>query len=208
MGFLQALISALGRQIFPKQKYLFIKFLSWNVVFLDFIRKSFPGVPWLFLYRHPLEVAVSSLRIYGVLTEAKAMSDLVHQYLGISELDKISKEEFHARMLASYCNTALKYLDDDKAMLVNYNELSTSFLPRLLSFFKIEIEEEELPQMKDCFNYHSKDGMRKRRFVTDSHRKIEMASPHLKEMIERYAMDAYAALENKRNANTRKNGVN
>ena len=43
----------------------FVKFDSWNTLDLALIRRAFPDVPWIFLYRDPVEVIVSHMRQRG-----------------------------------------------------------------------------------------------------------------------------------------------
>lgn len=61
VGWLRGLLrsySQVGRR-------LFVKFDSWAVFDLPLIRRTFPDVPWAFLYRHPAEVLASHLREPG-----------------------------------------------------------------------------------------------------------------------------------------------
>ena len=51
---LQWLVGALGWQRHPEESNLFIKFDCWHTLFLPFIERAFPGVPWIFVYREPL----------------------------------------------------------------------------------------------------------------------------------------------------------
>jgi hypothetical protein len=193
----RALMSVLGRAQSANQKYLFLKFTSWNVLYLDFIKKVYPEVPWIFLYRRPLEVAVSCLEDQLAWTMANNNPRLTERHLGISDISNLSTEEFYARAIAKYGEAALGGLDNN-AMLVNYSDLSESFIPKLLSFFKIEATAEESLQMRGCFQFHSKDPRKTRRHSNDSQKKVRMASPHLKEMVDRYAVASYEALENTR----------
>lgn len=196
---LRALVSVLGRRQSANQKHLFLKFTSWNVLYLDFIKKVYPEVPWIFLYRHPLEVAVSNLKDQMAWSEAKNAPGLIQQHLGISDASKLNAEEFYARALGKYGHAALSGLDSN-ARLVSYRDLTESFIPGLLSFFKIEATAEELQRMKRCFQFHSKDATKTRRHVDDSHKKVSIAPAHLKEMVDRHAIAAYEALELKRKA--------
>ena len=43
-----------------------IKLDAWNIGELPLLRECFPDTPWLFLYRDPLEIAVSHLRRPGM----------------------------------------------------------------------------------------------------------------------------------------------
>ncbi|MBV7329470.1 hypothetical protein KFU94_14705 [Chloroflexi bacterium TSY] len=54
------MVLALGRKRTPSHQTYFVKFRSWNVIFIDFIMRAFPDVPCLFVYRDPAEVIVSA----------------------------------------------------------------------------------------------------------------------------------------------------
>ena len=61
---LKWIVGALGQDR-NGEKYYFIKFDSWSAIDLDLIRRAFPEVPWVFLYRNPVEVIVSHMRLRG-----------------------------------------------------------------------------------------------------------------------------------------------
>src|SRR5438034_6204511 len=52
---LRWVVSALGQPRLGTEKHLFIKFDAWNVLDLPLIRRAFPAVSWIFLYRDPVE---------------------------------------------------------------------------------------------------------------------------------------------------------
>jgi len=58
---LRWIVSALGQRRAGDEKHLFIKFDSWSVMDFPLIRRAYPAVPWIFLYRNPAEVLVSQL---------------------------------------------------------------------------------------------------------------------------------------------------
>ncbi len=66
-AWLRAMISALGQ---PRngETHLFIKLDCWHTLDLPLIRQAFPEVPWIFLYRDPVEVLVSQVRERGSQT--------------------------------------------------------------------------------------------------------------------------------------------
>ncbi len=45
----------------PGEEHFILKLSSPNVVRLHFLRQVFPTAPWVFLYRHPVEVIDSNL---------------------------------------------------------------------------------------------------------------------------------------------------
>ena len=58
---LRWLLMAFGRKRTDAEKHYFIKFDSWTTLEMGLILEAFPGVPWVFLYRDPLEVLVSQM---------------------------------------------------------------------------------------------------------------------------------------------------
>lgn len=193
----RALLGLLGRARTADQKHVFVKFTSWNVMYLKFIKQIYPDVPWIFLYRQPLEVAVSNIEDQLSWTMANNHPRLAERQLGVPDMSKLSIEEFYARSIAKYGDSALDGFDSN-GMLVEYREVTESFIPRLLSHFKIEATEEEIQRMRGCFQFYSKDATRQRKHSEDGVKKVRMASPYLKEMVDRYAVATYEALENRR----------
>src|SRR6185369_5327085 len=61
VSWLRGMVSALGQRRAPDDNRLFIKFDSWSIVYLGLIERAFPEVPWLFVYRDPVEVMVSQM---------------------------------------------------------------------------------------------------------------------------------------------------
>ncbi len=65
IGLLRAMMSALGQPRTGRERRLFVKLDSWHTLHLPLIRRAFPGVPWIFLFRNPVEVLVSHRRLRG-----------------------------------------------------------------------------------------------------------------------------------------------
>ena len=55
---LQWIVGALGQPRNDGQRRMFVKFDAWATRHLSVIRQAFPTVPWIFLYRDPVEVLV------------------------------------------------------------------------------------------------------------------------------------------------------
>ena len=62
---LRGLLNALGQRRRAEEKSLFVKFDSWHALFLPLIQRAFPAVPWIFVYREPVEVLLSHSRQMG-----------------------------------------------------------------------------------------------------------------------------------------------
>jgi hypothetical protein len=62
---LRRVVNALAQPRTGREGLCFIKFGAGSVRDLDLIRCAFPDVPWIYLYRHPLEVMSALLRTRG-----------------------------------------------------------------------------------------------------------------------------------------------
>ncbi|MXR28952.1 sulfotransferase family protein, partial [Pseudomonas sp. PICF6] len=63
---LRGLMSAYGQRRRGMEQRLVIKLDAWNIGELALLRECFPDTPWLFVYRDPLEIAVSHWRRPGM----------------------------------------------------------------------------------------------------------------------------------------------
>src|SRR5438445_5909861 len=59
IGWLQALVSALGQPRKGDECHLFVKFDAWHVIDLALVQRAFPNVPCVFLYREPAAIIAS-----------------------------------------------------------------------------------------------------------------------------------------------------
>lgn len=195
----QGAVNAFAQSALPQEKKYFIKFTSWNVLQLPFIKKAFPDVPWLFLYRHPVEIIVSLLQTPTGWLSNKKDSHFAKQLLGADvsdiEINQMSDAEYSARVLANFCQTALQEMDA-KALVVNYNQLSEPCLRDMLTFFQIEASEDEIATMAQALNYYSKDAIQNKAFQDDSAAKQKQASAEIHHLSEKWAMAPYRKLEN------------
>ncbi|MGB9179272.1 MAG: hypothetical protein WCB68_08485, partial [Pyrinomonadaceae bacterium] len=124
---LRLMIGALGRKRSKQEKHLFIKFDCWNTIELPLIQRAFPRVPWIFVYRDPVEVIISHLRRKG----AQMIPGVIESELFGMSADltaKISTEEYCARVLQAICDAALQHQRERAGMLVNYSELPEAAL--------------------------------------------------------------------------------
>ena len=156
IGWLQCMVSALGQRRHPEQKHFFIKFDSWHVLFLSLIRRAFPTVPWIFVYRQPMEVLMSHWRqrgpqvIPGVLEAAMFGWDQ-------PAVGAMSPEEYAARVLAKFCEAALESVQAGMGKLVNYQELPVIVLPALMQFWGLEYSQADREQMLEASRLNAKN---------------------------------------------------
>jgi hypothetical protein len=99
LDWLRAMLSTLGQPRRGSEEHLFIKFEAWHVLMLPIIRKAFPEVPWIFLYRDPVDVLVSQMEQPGQM-----IPSFLHYHLFGQDANSVASlppEEYHAVLLAS-----------------------------------------------------------------------------------------------------------
>jgi hypothetical protein len=191
---LRAMISALGNKRSGAEEYLFIKFDAWHAAAIPFIRLAFPDVPWIFVYRDPIEVLVSQLN----QRDAHMIPGLIDP--GMFGLDlnlatTISPEEYCARVLASICSAGFRE-HQNGGMLVNYTQLPHVVLSSLVDFFRLQCSEAEREVMTAAVEMKFKNEAS--RFGADAEKKQHKASDEVSKAAEKWVYPVYEKLERAR----------
>jgi hypothetical protein len=100
------LVSALSQRRVGTERHLFIVFDVCHAMDLPLLRTAFPDVPWVFLYRDPLEALISQMEQRG----AETIPDVIPPgYFGLDEAaNLLEPEEYCAEVLAAICRAALR----------------------------------------------------------------------------------------------------
>ncbi len=138
---LEWIVSALGQARRPGTRYV-IKLDSWHIRSLRLFGAVFPDVPWIFVYRDPLEVLVSQLLRPGIHASPGAMEPSI---LGMEARDIVglSRQQWCARVLENFMRAALAIRDDPKAMFIDYRELPQAICSRIARHFRLELSGED-----------------------------------------------------------------
>lgn len=194
---LQWLVAALGRRRSPEEKHLFIKFDCWHVMLLPLVRRAFPDVPWIYLYREPLEVMASAQKqlggqmIPGVLQPALFGWDA-------ATVGKMSLYEYAARVLGKLCEAGLAHARAGEGKLANYTQLPTALWPGLLQHWQVQFSESEMARMLEAAQLDAKNPVLP--FEPDSRTKREAVSPELRALTVDWLEPVYQELESQRQA--------
>jgi hypothetical protein len=181
---LRAMVSALGQRGAEERNY-FVKWDCWHTHQLALIRRAFPGTPWIFLYRDPVEVLVSQIRAPGSWTVPGALEA---ELTGGAD-GSAGREEYCAQLLAGICRAAM----DQRATLVNYTELPETVCDRLAAFFGVEFSDAERQQMLAAAQFDAKSPQFA--FARDAEAKRRTASPRVLEAVQRWMGPIYPELE-------------
>lgn len=200
--FLRAAVNALAQRRTGSERRLFVKFSCCSISQFERIKRIWPTVPWIFLYRDPVETIVSNMRTVPAWLIDEDHRILAHitgtSPAGVAEM---SLEERCARSIGSFYSTAASAhpLANGNSMLLNYNQLSVPALTSILSFFEIQVSSKELERIASGSRIYSKEASGTREFSPDTDAKQRVASDLVREMAERWAMQPYHLLEGSRN---------
>ena len=196
--FLRGVVHALAQRRTGDEQHLFIKFSCCSFAQIERIRRIWPQVPWIFLYRDPIETIVSNVtdappwlmdsdrRVLASITGASH-----------AEIAGMRLEELCARTIGSFYSLAHR-LANDSGLLLNYNQLSLPVISRVLKFFSVSPSIEERETITRTIRIYSKEASGTRAFVADADAKQQLASDLIREMAGRWASEPYRLLEQKR----------
>jgi hypothetical protein len=200
--FLRAAVNALAQRRTGRERRLFIKFSCCSTSQLERIKRIWPTVPWIFLYRDPVETIVSNITTVPAWLLDEDHRILAHITGSLpEEVARMPLEERCARSIGSFYAIAsiAHTLANGNSMLLNYNLLSVPALTRILRFFKIQASNEELARIASGSRIYSKEISGTREFTADADDKQRVASDLVRNMAERWAMKPYHLLEGSRN---------
>lgn len=193
---LRGAVSALGQRRAGGERRLFVKFDSWHTLFLPLVERAFPGVPWLFLYREPLEILVSHFRRMG----AHMIPGVLEPSLlgmGGADISRMPAEEYCARVLAGVCGAALRHRrESGRGRLVNYRELPDAVWTSLADFFGVEDAGADAELMRRAARLDAKNPSVG--FEGDTEAKRREAGDALRRAAEEIARPVYEQLEEAR----------
>jgi hypothetical protein len=195
VALLRALISALGQTRTGAESQLFVKLDCWLTSDLPLIRRAFPTVPWIFVYRNPIEVLVSQLNQRGVHT---IPSLIPPSTFGIDDslVPAMPPEEYCARVLGSICSSAVRGLECGGGLLLDYSQLPDAVWSTLPKHFRIQVTGEERNHMRLSTWLDAKNPIVP--FEDDRAAKHRAASDLAMSMAERWIGPHYARLESLR----------
>ena len=184
---ISGLLSAYGQRRRGIEQRLVIKLDAWNIGEWPLLQTCFPDTPWLFVYRDPLEIAVSHVRRPGMHMVPGMLGDCVLD----DGLPFAGREDFIARRLGRLFEAGYIHCRDGSGLVVNYSELPEAMAGRLAGFFRLNAE--QCQRMLAATSQHAKQPSQ--RFFADGEDKRREASSQLQAQVKRCAAAPYAALE-------------
>ena len=196
---LRWLVSALGQRRRGDETDLFIKFDSWSALELPLIHQAYPDVPWIFLYRDPVEVLVSQLGQRGAHMVPGTIEPELFG-MNLAEAFQIQPEEYCARVLAQTCEAALRHHQNSPGMMINYKQLPDAVWTALAGFFRIEVSDSDMKAFRRATQLDAKNPSVA--FVNDSQAKQDSSSEAVRQAAEKWLAPVYQRLEAARFGNS------
>lgn len=187
----RAMVAALGRDRSGESRRYFVKLDSWHTLALPLFRRAFPDVPWIFLYREPIEVLVSQERMRGTQT---APGVLPPQIFGFTEAEtSLPDVDYIARVLARTCEAVVEQWHLGGGIAIDYRELPEAMFTRVAPHFGIELTAKERAAMEAASGRDAKAPDTS--FKADSAKKREEASPATRAAAEKHMAGIHARLQ-------------
>ncbi len=187
---LRALLSACGQRRAGGERALVVKLDAWNIAELPLLRQCFPRTPWLFLYRDPLEIVVSQLRMPGrhVVPGMLGHSPIA---LPAEQATGLSRAEYVARIVGRLLDAGLAHCHALGGWAVNYDELPMALGGRLAHLFALTADD-AATALAGARDHAKRPG---ERFRPDRQDKQHAADEATRMHVQRWAQPAYAGLE-------------
>jgi hypothetical protein len=186
------LFNALGQKRNSRERHFFIKFDSWNALDIELVRRAYPDVPWIFLYRNPVEIIVSHLDQRGTQTIPGVIPEILPE-LKLPDSAKIPPVEYCARVLGEICRSALESIGQSKGFAVNYRELPDAVWTKILPFFNAPAAEKDIKRMLKAARFSAKNP--NQNFSADTEKKKKTASREVLEAAAKFVDPFYQELE-------------
>ncbi|PYJ10002.1 MAG: sulfotransferase family protein [Verrucomicrobia bacterium] len=194
IAWLRGLLSAFGQPRSGDEKQFFVKFDSWHTINLPLIRRAFPDVPWIFIYRDPVEVLTSQFK-QRALHLVPGLIDLDLPGLDPTAASQMSADAYCAAVLSQVCAAALNQLRSG-GRVVNYRELPDAVWTSLPEYFNLDWTEEDLDRMRHVTQFDAKNPSLF--FTANSTGGKEAGSPLIRELSARWIDPVYRELEAQR----------
>lgn len=194
----RGVVHALGQRRNGNEQHLFVKFSCCNFSQIERIRRIWPRVPWIFLYRDPIETVVSNITDvppWLVDNDRRMLASITGA--STSEIAAMPLEELCSRTVGSLYSMAYR-VANGSSLLLNYNQLSVPVICGVLRFFRISPSREEMEAITRVSRAYSKQTSQTREFIADTEAKQQLASDLVRKAVGRWALEPYQQLERKR----------
>lgn len=195
MLLLRAAVTLLGQRRKGNAQRYFVKFACTTTLQVERLRNIWPNVPFIFLYRDPVEIIVSNLRAIPEWMQPESNRATAAAIVGVAEekLNSMSAEEFCARAIGRFFSAAAVNRSP-QLRTINYSEVGADWLLDALSHFGISPNENEADAINKVSRLYSKDLAGRLAFSSDSDSKRASATRCITELARTWASASYERL--------------
>ena len=111
----------------------------------------------------------------------------------LPDIMQMPPEEYCARVLAAFCETALSHSADPRGLLVNYTQMPGAVTSLICEHFNVSYTADDVTKMNTAAGFNSKAPQRN--FTPDSKAKRASAGETVKNMADKLAYPIYDRLE-------------
>jgi Trp operon repressor len=178
MRLLRAVVGAISACKPAGVDHTFIKFRSWNSLFMKNILETFPEIQWMYVHRNGIEVLESVLRDPpGWLRSRHTYASFFAGKFDVSveELEQLSESEYAIRLLGIFCEIAASQISS-RALYVDYDDIVKNLPMIVEEHWNLVLTDAERDAMFARTKIYSKDSNVTQEFVPDSEAKRKVAS--------------------------------
>jgi hypothetical protein len=126
-------MSALGQARAGDERHVVVKLDAWHSLQMALVRQVFPDVPCVFLYRDPVAVVASQLRMPGL---HMLPGNLDPSAIGVDAagVQPPAREEYASRVLAAIYSAAVANAGAGEITLMNYSEFPARAAAQVLEW--------------------------------------------------------------------------
>ncbi len=202
---LRDVVYLMGRSDDPNEKNLFFKIQSIGTKSISVFIEAFPDVPWIYVYREPVQVLMSQLKM------GANRANCVHQLKQVPKkrirqmekddmiLDDLTPVQKCALHLSLLCDSAIKgiYEANNMGRSVNYEGLVQKLIDTIIpNHFRIPVTSQGKKNILEIGSRYSKGrGNRNKEWKEDSETKEKQASKEIRDAADYFLVDLFDRLE-------------
>ena len=154
--YLTAAIKLYGRKTSRDESRLFIKTDSWHLHFYEQLRNLFPRVPFILLFRNPIEVISSHQKQRGMQSVPGIIEPEVFGFLK-DQIKETNLDAYMINVLEGYFKKMIEISKaDNNTLLCNYGEGMNNVLKKINTFLNLNITLANESLMEERARFHSK----------------------------------------------------
>ncbi len=188
MRLLRAVVGAINACKPVNVEHTFLKFRSWNSLFMKNILETFSEIQWMFVHRNGIEVLESVLRDPpGWLRSRHTYVSFFAEKIGVSveDLEQLSESEYAIRLLGIFCEIAASQMSS-RALYIDYDDIVKNLPMIIEEHWNLALTDAEKDAMFARTKMYSKDPSETKKFVPDSEAKRQVASDDDRVLSHRY----------------------